>query len=65
MSDEDLEQRVRTMERTQAVHEAVCAERYKGITVRLNVLLGLLLALVGAAAAGNPLVEAITRIAGG
>jgi hypothetical protein len=65
MSDDDLEQRVRTMERTQAVHEAVCAERYKGITLRLNLLLGLLVALVGAAAAGNPVIAAITRIAGG
>lgn len=63
MSDE--EERLRKVEMAWAVHEAVCAERYRGITLRLNVVMGLLMALVGAAAAGNPVIAAMRQILGG
>jgi hypothetical protein len=63
MSDED--ERLRKLERDVAVHEAVCAERYKGIMLRLNVVMALLLTLVGAAAMGNPVVAAVRQILGG
>jgi len=61
---EDIEDRLRLVERATAVHEAVCAERYKGITLRLNVLMGLLFILLGAAATGNPLIALIQRALG-
>jgi hypothetical protein len=64
MSEDDLEKRMRTVEQSQAVHEAVCAERYRGITLRLNVTMALLLAMLGAAAAGNPVVAALTKLLG-
>ena len=63
--DPDLEKRMREVERAQAVHEAVCAQRYAGITLRLNVLMGLLLALLAAGASGNPVLAAMSRLFGG
>jgi len=56
---------MRDVERAQAVHEAVCAQRYGAITTRLNVLLGLLGALLAAGAAGNPVLAALARLFGG
>lgn len=58
MGDEN-DDRLRKVERDQAVHEAICAGRYQSINLRLNVLLMLMLALLGAAAAGNPVLTAI------
>jgi len=59
------EARLRVLERDQAVHEAVCAERYKGITLRLNIVMAALLLLLGAAASGNPVVAALRAVMGG
>lgn len=55
MTDE-TESRVNRLERDTAVHEAVCAERYRGITVRLNVVMAALGMILTAIAAGDPLV---------
>lgn len=53
----DTEARLRVVETAQAVHEAVCAERHKGITMRLNVVLAGIGVLLAALAGGAPLVQ--------
>ncbi|MBS7812336.1 hypothetical protein [Roseococcus pinisoli] len=65
----DVNDRIRELEQSDsalrlatAVHEAVCAERYRGITWRLNILVALFVATLGAAAAGNPVMQALSRI---
>lgn len=65
MTEEPLEARVRVVEADQRVHEAVCAERYKGIAVRLNVILAGMGIILTAIAAGDPLVGVIRKIIGG
>lgn len=53
--------RLRTVETKQEVHEAICAERYKGIALRLNVILAGIGIILTAIAAGDPLVGLIRR----
>jgi hypothetical protein len=61
---EQHDDRLRTVEQSQAVHEAVCAERYKAINLRLNIIMvGLSILLVGAVA-GNPALTALRAILG-
>jgi len=60
----DIDKRVRDVETAWKVHEAVCAERYKGITLRLNVTMGLLGLLLTAVVGGNPVLAALARMVG-
>jgi hypothetical protein len=60
----DLEPRVRATELTQAVHEATCAERYKAINLRLNIIMAGLGIVLAAIAAGDPLVGLLRAMAG-
>ncbi len=62
---DDIEDRMRTVEQRQLVHEAVCAERYKGIALRLNVIMCGIGLLLTAVAAGDPLVGVIKKMMGG
>lgn len=61
----DDEQRIATLERNVAVHEAVCAERYKGINVKLNVVLCGIGIILTAVSAGDPLLLFLRRMIGG
>lgn len=61
----DDEQRIATLERNVAVHEAVCAERYKGINTKLNIVLGGIGILLTAVSAGDPLILFLRRMLGG
>lgn len=62
---DDIEDRVRVVEQKQLVHEAVCAERYKGIANRLNVIMAGIFLLLSAVAAGDPLVAIVKKALGG
>lgn len=64
MSDGDLEPRIRDVEMSTRVHEAVCAERYKAINLRLNVIMAGLGIVLAAIAAGDPLVGLLRSMAG-
>lgn len=55
MGDVD-EARLSAVERGHAVHEAVCAERYKGINFKLNVILIGVGIILTAIAMGDPLI---------
>ncbi len=54
-----LEVRVTDVEMKVAVHEAVCAERYKALNVKLNAILGLMVIILVALAGGHPVAAAI------
>ena len=57
---EALDERMRRVETDQAIWE----ERWKSISMRLNIIFTLLVMLLGVAAAGNPIVELVRRISG-
>ena len=61
----DDEQRIATLERNVAVHEAVCAERYRGINSKLNIVLAGIGILLTAVSAGDPLILFLRRMFGG
>ena len=68
-TDYAVEERLRKVEQAQAVHDAVCAERYKAILVGqgwTNKLVmfanSLLIIFLGVAAAGNPILDWIAGI---
>lgn len=65
MAETDIERRLRTVENRADVHEAICAERYKGIALRLNIVMGGIGILLTAVAAGDPLVAVVRKIWGG
>lgn len=65
MPEDALEARVRAIEIDQSVHEATCAERYKGIALRLNVIMAGIGILLTAVAAGDPLVGVLKKLLGG
>ena len=56
--------RLREVEQAQAVHEAVCAERYKAINLRLNILMAGMAILLAGAVAGNPVLTALRAAMG-
>ena len=58
------EMRIATLEKNVAVHEAVCAERYKGINTKLNIVLAGIGIILTAVSAGDPLVMFLRRIFG-
>ena len=59
------EDRMRDVETKVAVHEAVCAVRYKGIELRLNIIMAGIGIILTAIAAGDPLVGLIRKALGG
>lgn len=65
MAPPSIDDRMRVVEQRVAVHEAVCSERYKALTVRLNIAIALLLVVVTALAADNAIMSGIKRISGG
>lgn len=65
MAEDPLEARVRTVEADQRVHEAICAERYKGIANRLNIIMAGIGIILAAIAAGDPLVAFLKKLSGG
>lgn len=56
---------MRIVESRHDVHEAICAERAKGITLRLNVIMVGIGILLTAVAAGDPLVGLLKKMMGG
>lgn len=58
------EQRIATIERQAAVHEAICGERYKAINFKLNVTVAGIGIILAAISAGDPLVVFLRRIFG-
>lgn len=76
MAEDPIEIRMRVIESRTDVHEAVCAERYKGLAaqndalrrdlgLRLNIAIGGIGIILTAIAAGDPLVNLIKKMAGG
>jgi len=61
---DDLDARLRDAETAISVHEAVCAERYRAINFKLNVLLGALGLFLTALMGGNPVAAAISKMFG-
>ena len=59
---EAMDHRVREVEAAQRVHEAVCAERYKAINLRLNVIMSGVGIIITAIAAGDPLVSLLRAL---
>lgn len=59
MPPSPIELRVADMERKIAVHEAVCAERYKAVAVRMNTILAIQGLIVIMLAGGSPVASAI------
>jgi len=55
--NDDLNNRLRMVEIAQSTHEGICAERYRGINVRLNFLIYLMMGIIVAAAAGNRVIS--------
>lgn len=58
------EARIAAVEMAQAVHEAVCGERYKSINFKLNIVVGGIGILLTAVSAGDPLVTFLRRVFG-
>lgn len=59
---DDLDPRVREVETAVRVHEAVCAERYKQINLRLNIIMAGIGIILTAVAAGDPLVGVLRAV---
>lgn len=60
----EAEQALAAADRAIAVHEATCAGRYRLILWLQGITLAGVLFLLGAAAAGNPVLQAIRNIGG-
>lgn len=58
------EARVAKIELSQAVHEAICGERYRLINFKLNVAIAGIGIILTAISAGDPLVAFMRRIFG-
>ena len=53
---------MRVVEARAEVHEAICAERYKGLLLRLNIIMFGIGVILTAIAAGDPLVGLARRL---
>lgn len=58
------EARVSKLELSQAVHEAICGERYRQINYKLNVAIAGIGIILTAISAGDPLIAFLRRVFG-